>query len=188
MKHLSDYWSPAMNHIDMLILQQSEIPFNTPGLFKLGAGQALTIKPQQPSQLRVGLGGLWLTSSRCAGDHFLKPGQHWLAQKGEVLVLEPWQLHCGEAARFTWDVLPTPAHAAAALAAPAEWRVAAGEVRHVGAQLVRAGLHLLRAVGARGLAVVATFFVAARAVFSPAKGSFDLDDLARAATPACKAN
>jgi Protein of unknown function (DUF2917) len=176
----------TVNQFNMSFLQQYEAPAT--GLFKLSAGRALTVRARQPSDLRAGPGGLWLTSSHCPGDHFLAPGQRWRAQAGEVLVMEPWQLGADGAARFAWDVLPAPA---ASQARPAEWRVALHELRHAGALLARAGLHLLRALGAaglRGLAGVATVFVASRAVFAPARGRFGLDDLAQAATPACKAN
>jgi hypothetical protein len=81
------------------------------GFYELLAGRALDLRATEPSMLRVGRGGLWLTSSRCPGDHFLSPGQQWQVERGERIVIEPWQTPAGQSARFAWDAVLTKAQA-----------------------------------------------------------------------------
>lgn len=163
-----------MNPSDLLFLQQSET--SEVGLYRLAPGRALSLQASAPSELRAGVGGLWLTSSRCPGDHFLQPGQRWRAAKGDVLVIEAWQTPKGQPARFAWDAAP----AAAQAPAPSEWAQAARDTRAAAGLLGHAALHALRGF--------ATFLVAARAGFTLATGRFGFDFAARAATAACKAS
>ncbi len=94
-----------MGRSDLYYLQQLRVSETATdaGFYSLPSGRALSLRAQQPSVLRAGMGGLWLTSSRCQGDHFLQPGQRWLAHTGEQVVIEPWRVPAGSAARFSWD-------------------------------------------------------------------------------------
>ena len=163
-----------MDQSDLLFLQQSLNP--TAGLYLLEPHRAMSLHAQEPSVLRAGVGGLWLTSSRCPGDHFLSPSQRWRAAKGERLVIEAWHTPAGQAARFAWDAVP----AAVTITSLSEWAHAVRDTRAALALLGHAALHALRGF--------ATFLVAVRAGFTPAAGRFGFDFAARAATAACKAN
>jgi Protein of unknown function (DUF2917) len=105
-----------MAYLDLSLLQQFSQSYEResacqqakrklPGFYLLAPGQALSLQARQASLLRVGQGGLWLTSSHQTGDHFLRPGQQWRAEKGERLVIEPWQTQQGQGARFAWDAV-----------------------------------------------------------------------------------
>jgi hypothetical protein len=115
-KHKFIFEVLIMAYLDLLLLQQFSLKHQAedacqqarrklPGFYELQQGRALSLQAREASLLRVGQGGLWLTSSRQTGDHFLRPGEQWQAEKGEFLVIEPWQTQLGRSARFAWDVV-----------------------------------------------------------------------------------
>lgn len=55
-------------------------------LFELSAQGARTLAPTQPATLRVLAGGLWLTRSGDAGDHFLQAGDELALGPGRTVV------------------------------------------------------------------------------------------------------
>ncbi|MBS0453864.1 MAG: DUF2917 domain-containing protein [Proteobacteria bacterium] len=74
------------------------------GAWQLAAGQAMSLRAQSASVLKVRQGRVWVTrdaTARSASeDLVLGPGESLSLAKGERLVMEPWD---GFGATYTWD-------------------------------------------------------------------------------------
>lgn len=80
------------------------------GSWKLGAGQALSLRPHHPGELRITHGRVWLTFGQAgldlrvrAGDHFLSRGDRIPLLAGDSVVLEPVGISHASSAYFSWD-------------------------------------------------------------------------------------
>lgn len=96
-----------------LFSQQSALDRSLPGCWKLGAGRAITLRPEQDGVLRIAHGGMYVTldgphgaTPADAGDRFLGAGDVLSLQAGQRAVLEPWGMGTQDAAYFTWDPMP----------------------------------------------------------------------------------
>lgn len=74
------------------------------GAWQLAAGQAMSLRAQSDSVLKVRQGRVWVTRDATAQwgseDLVLGPGESLRLAKGERLVMEPWD---GFGATYTWD-------------------------------------------------------------------------------------
>lgn len=74
------------------------------GAWQLAAGQAMSLRAQSDSVLKVRQGRVWVTRDATAQwgseDLVLGPGDSLRLAKGERLVMEPWD---GFGATYTWD-------------------------------------------------------------------------------------
>jgi hypothetical protein len=116
----------------------------------LAPGQAMTLRPRQPGELRVRHGTLWVTPDgphasedvRLGGDMFLCAGDRFRLATGQPLVLEP--ARAKRAATFDW--VP--------LSAAESWRTSvrapAAELQAALRQTGRAALRLLHGLGIWG--------------------------------------
>ncbi len=89
-------------------------PVARTGAFTLQAGQALSLKPSAPSQLRIAQGCAWVTLPSQPGDHFLQAGDVLWVDAWDALVMETWRMPQGQTLYFDWD--PVPMHIPAASA------------------------------------------------------------------------
>ena len=79
----------------------------------LAARRAISLRPTQPSQLRITQGRVWVTLNtphvpRGLDDHVLVAGQTLDVPAGAHLVMEPWTPFEALPARFDWCVVPAP--------------------------------------------------------------------------------
>jgi hypothetical protein len=102
-----------MNQLELHVLDSSAATRPLSGCWKLGARQALTLKPVQPGVLRITHGRVWITFDHAChdggvkgGDHFLESGESFRLLPGQALVMEAWSPAKHSAAYFSWDPLP----------------------------------------------------------------------------------
>ena len=159
------------------------------GFWKLGAGQALTLRASQAGVLRIAHGRVWATFDGAsqdmqvrAGDHFLMRGESLTLKAGESLVLESFSSGHAASAYFSWEPAGSRVEVPQA-AEQAGWRTGVlqplvdlrAALGLAGGALARLGRGLLSGAAAALEAVltpVAAGFVAARN--RPASGH-DLD-------------
>ena len=96
------------------------VPARAIGCFKINAGNALTLTPNAPGELRIAHGRVWVTfghaaddASVRAGDYFLHAGDLLRLLPGQQLVIEAHEKHADESAYFSWE--PDAAMSPAAL-------------------------------------------------------------------------
>ncbi len=118
-----------MSSQNVLQLDQPAPGAALPGCWKLDAGRAVTLRPQEAGVLRVAHGQVWITLDEPRhghgnelGDHFLSPGEALAIRAGQRLVLEPWDAAGPAPAWFSWD--PQFAGARHARRVARGWRVA----------------------------------------------------------------
>ena len=74
------------------------------GAWQISAGQAMSLRAQSASVLKIRQGRVWVTrdatSQWGSEDLVLGPGESLRLAKGERLVMEPWD---GFGATYTWD-------------------------------------------------------------------------------------
>jgi len=127
------------------------------GCWKLDAGRATTLQPQQAGVFRVAHGAVWITfndpgaavgAGNGLGDHILYAGEQIKLPAGQKAVVEPWGVNsqAQAAAYFSW----TPEWAAARSADRSPRLVAAASERDVAQPLRDLGLALGLAAGALG--------------------------------------
>ena len=164
-----------------------------PAACLLTAGQAVTLRAEALSMLRIAHGRVWVTvtevgpysrdSRVMAGDHFLSRGDSLTLLPGQELVMEPFGRGEKTSAQFSWG---PPGAAAAVLQAAdtANWRGGVLQplldLRHAAGLAARATGRLFlgfgHAAAAEGMQVanyVAMIFVADYARNSGATGNFD---------------
>ncbi|MFZ4285967.1 DUF2917 domain-containing protein [Variovorax sp. HJSM1_2] len=127
------------------------------GCWKLDAGRATTLQPQQAGVFRVAHGAVWITFNdpRAAvgagnglGDHILYAGEQIKLPAGQKAVVEPWALNGASqaAAYFSW----TPEWAAARSSDRSPGLVAASAQGSVAQPMRDLGVALGLAAGALG--------------------------------------
>lgn len=88
------------------------------GCWKLDAGRATTLKPNQAGVLRVAQGAVWVTfdgphrgAGNELGDQVLRAGEQIALQPGQRAVVEPWFIGAVDLvsppAYFSWDPVLT---------------------------------------------------------------------------------
>jgi len=74
------------------------------GAWQLEAGQAMSLRAQSDSVLRIRQGRVWVTRDATtqwgSEDLVLSPGESLRLAKGQRVVMEPWD---GFGATYTWD-------------------------------------------------------------------------------------
>lgn len=74
------------------------------GAWQLAAGQAMSLRAQSDSVLKIRQGRVWVTRDASAQwgseDLVLGPGESLRLAKGQRLVMEPWDSF---GATYTWD-------------------------------------------------------------------------------------
>lgn len=105
-----------MTSQNALQLDPSAAGVALPGCWKLDAGRAVTLHPQEAGVLRVSSGQVWVTldgphrgHGNELGDHFLSPGESLAIGAGQPLVLESWDAAGPTPAWFSWDPQPVGA-------------------------------------------------------------------------------
>ncbi|APW36886.1 hypothetical protein RD110_06500 [Rhodoferax koreense] len=103
------------------------------GCWKLEAGRATTLQPNQAGMLRVAHGAVWVTfdgphrgAGNELGDHVLRAGEQIELRPGQRAVVEPWFIgaidQVSPPAYFSWDpVTPPRASGSRRDGANAEW-------------------------------------------------------------------
>jgi Protein of unknown function (DUF2917) len=105
------------------------------GSFALPTGHALSLKPAEPSQLRITQGSAWVTLPSVPGDHFLQAGDTLQVRACDALVMEAWRMPQGQTLYFDWDPVPMrmPASTSTPASSPAlalgSWLRAAAPAR-----------------------------------------------------------
>ncbi len=161
-----------------------------PAACLLTANQAVTLRAEALSVLRIAHGRVWLTvtdvgpySRVTAGDHFLSRGDNLTLLPGQELVIEPFGRGEKTSAQFSWGP-PEAVAAATPAAATANWRggvlLPLLDLRHAAGLAARATGRLFlgfgHAAAAEGMQVanyIAMIFVAGYARNSGAAGTFD---------------
>lgn len=102
-----------MNNLDLHARPCATATCGLSGCWKLGEGQALTLRPARPGVLRIAHGRVWITFDHAhlddgvrGGDHFLDTGDTLKLLPGQALVMESWSAEQHNAAYFSWDPLP----------------------------------------------------------------------------------
>ncbi|HSV58827.1 MAG TPA: DUF2917 domain-containing protein [Variovorax sp.] len=92
--------------IPSLTRQQPVPPAVRRGAWQLAAGQAMTLRAQSPSLLKIRQGRVWVTrdasSQWGSEDLVLGPGESIKLARGERLVMEPWDSF---GVTYTWDAV-----------------------------------------------------------------------------------
>ncbi|WP_295377562.1 DUF2917 domain-containing protein [uncultured Pseudacidovorax sp.] len=74
------------------------------GAWQLKAGQAISLRAQSRSVLRLRQGRVWVTRDATAQwgseDLVVGPGESLVVEAGQRIVMEPWD---GFGATYTWD-------------------------------------------------------------------------------------
>lgn len=103
----------AMNDLELHELDSSAATPALSGCWKLGDGQALSLRPVRPGVLRIAHGRVWLTFDHArhddgvrGGDHFLDAGDTLKVLPGQALVMESCRTAQHSAVYFSWDPLP----------------------------------------------------------------------------------
>ena len=98
----------------------SPVPARAVGCFKIKAGNALTLTPNTPGELRIAHGRVWVTlgdaaddASVRAGDYFLHAGDWLRLLPGQQVVIEAYAKNGAQQAYFSWE--PDAAMSQAAL-------------------------------------------------------------------------
>jgi hypothetical protein len=100
-----------MAHLSLVQMHQSAATPTLPGTWKLGAGRAITLQPQEAGALRIAHGRVWATfdgphghTPDDSGDRVVGVGQALYIRAGQRVVVEAWS---GRApAYFSWDPMP----------------------------------------------------------------------------------
>ena len=133
--------------------QQSRGTTVVPGVWKLAAGHALSLRPRQPGVLRIAQGRAWVTldvphngHGNESGDHLLQAGHQLEVYAGQHLVFETMERAGGTAVSFEWtpQASMSAAHAlqgAAAVTQP--WHELGQALGMVGSALGRLSMGLL---------------------------------------------
>jgi len=102
-----------MNKLELHVLDSTAASPALSGCWKLGDGQALSLRPTRPGVLRIAHGRVWLTFDHAChddavrgGDHFLDAGDTLKLLPGQALLMESWHTAQPSAAYFSWDPLP----------------------------------------------------------------------------------
>ena len=105
-----------MNALELEVLDTSAAGPALSGCWKLGEGQALTLRPLRPGVLQIAHGRVWITFDHAChddgvrgGDHVLDAGDSLKLLPGQVLVMESWAAQRHRAVYFNWDPLPASA-------------------------------------------------------------------------------
>jgi hypothetical protein len=133
------------------------VPARAVGCFKINAGNALTLTPNAPGELRIAHGRVWVTFGHAADDALVRAGDYFLGAgdllrllPGQQLVIEPCEKDANESVYFSWE----PDTATQLAASPRRVQHAHAEVRQplldLGTALQNAGKALGRLV--QGLA------------------------------------
>ena len=150
----------AIPHSASLICSQqasSQVPAHAVGCFKLPLGQALSLMPRAPGELRMAHGCVWATFANAAGDTCVRAGDHFVnagavlrLQSGQHVVLEAYEKAPQGDVYFSWE----PDAALSRVGSPRRVHDARADVqqslRDLGSALHQAGWALTRLV--RGLA------------------------------------
>jgi hypothetical protein len=154
-----------------LELQQPASGRALPGCWKLVAGRAITLQPNEPGVVRIAHGQIWATfdgphrgSFYNLGDHFLGAGEKLNVQAGQRLVIESWPGAGNDPAYFSWD--PASAAQPQRVAQASRWH------EQVARPFAELGVALAMAIGAFGrlvwgLAGYGEFLVAGRGRVMP---------------------
>lgn len=103
------------------------------GCWKLEAGRATTLQPNQAGVLRVAHGSVWVTfdgphrgAGNELGDHVLRAGEQIELRPGQRAVVEPWFIgaidQTAPAAYFSWDPVSDLVASDSRSDANAEWQ------------------------------------------------------------------
>jgi hypothetical protein len=147
-----------MNTIERQVLDTSSASHALSGCWKLGQGQALTLRPVRPGVLQITHGRVWITFDHAChddgvrgGDHVLEAGDSLKLLPGQALVMELWARAQQRAVYFSWDPLPPSTgvnlstRPATLFAGTAPWRAGVLEpLRDLGGALALAGAALAR--------------------------------------------
>lgn len=172
-----------MTSQNALQLDPSATGVTLPGCWKLGAGRAVTLRPQEAGVLRVSSGQVWVTldgphrgHGNELGDYFLSPGESLAIGAGQRLVLESWDAAGPAPAWFSWDPRPVGArvpHGAAVLQPLGDLRLAVAGLERALGGVTGAVLRL-----ATGLAGFALDLVVSRKGLAGAERAFSADSKA----------
>jgi Protein of unknown function (DUF2917) len=167
---------------------------------RLPAGQAVKLRANKLSVLRIAHGRVWVTLSEVgpysrviAGDHFLSRGDSLTLLPGQELVMEPFGRGEKKSAQFSWG--PPGAAVVTHVAAVPNWRGGVMQplldLRHAGGLAARAMGRLVLGLGNAAVAEVeriatyiAMIFVADSAGKSSAGSAFDA--ASRDASASCR--
>lgn len=129
-----------MNALELQMLNTSAACHALSGRWKLGQGQALTLRPVRPGVLQIARGRVWITFDHAChddgvrgGDHVLEAGDSLKLLPGQALVMESWATAQQRAVYFSWDPLPATegasinARPARVFASTARWQAGALE-------------------------------------------------------------
>lgn len=147
-----------MNRLEPQALDRRAACHALSGCWKLGQGQALTLRPDRPGVLQIAHGRVWITFDNACqddgvrgGDHMLQAGDSLRLLPGQALVMEAWATAQQGAVYFSWDPLPASegvsvrTRPAALLASVAPWRAGVLEpLRDLGLALALAGAASVR--------------------------------------------
>ncbi len=139
-----------MSYTHFSELQPSRSNAAVTGLWKLTAGRALSLQPQQAGVLRIAQGAAWATldvphdgPGNASGDHLLQAGQDFVVRAGQHLVLEPSGTGAGSSVFFEW----LPLANASTVFTEQDSRAVTQPWRDLGQALAMAGTALLRLGG-----------------------------------------
>lgn len=87
-----------------------------PGYLRLGAGQAVTLRANEPGVLRIAQGRVWVTFDGVApqqagiasGDYFVSRGEELPLLSGQSILVEPFSVGDGASVYFSWEPLAPP--------------------------------------------------------------------------------
>lgn len=163
-----------MNQLELHVLDSSTATHALSGCWKLGDGQALSLRPVRPGVLRIAHGRVWLTFDHArlddgvrGGDHFLDAGDSLKLLPGQALVMESWQTAQHSTAYFSWD--PLPATEGVTVSTRPSWTFAGDPQWRAGVLQPLRDLRL-----ALGLAGSASIRLAAGLVAAPIRALFSL--------------
>lgn len=98
-----------MSRTHSMEFQASQGQGPVPGVWKLAAGQALSLQPRQAGLLRVAQGQMWVTlgvaphgAGNELGDCFLRAGEQLAVSPGQHVVLESFERAQQQAVLFDW--------------------------------------------------------------------------------------
>ncbi|WP_309681230.1 DUF2917 domain-containing protein [Polaromonas sp.] len=100
-------------HAQVEVARARQALAEQPDYWKLGAGQALSLRARRAGMLHITHGRVWATfdhadarRSTRAGDHFLSRGDSLCLQPGESLVMEPLGRGHQPSAYLSWEPVP----------------------------------------------------------------------------------
>ena len=107
---MSAQHSPSLGSFE---LQSASTQALLPGCWKLVAGRAITLQPNEAGVLRIAHGQVWATfdgphrgRANDLGDFVIGAGEKLTVQPGQRLVIESWRRAGNDPAYFSWDPIP----------------------------------------------------------------------------------